>query len=96
MAKIQIIATPPGFAPLAIREQWLNVEIPLLSNEELAADPPSEHGIGEENSGGYTVLHKEAVQALRENGRDEAARYWSAPWFGKYLVFHELCCKLIP
>ena len=93
MAKILIVATPPGFAPPAIREQWLNIEIPLPTNEELVADPPSEHGFGDGD--GYVVLRKEAAQALRENGRDEAARYWSAPWFGKYLVFHELCCKLI-
>ena len=89
MTKIKIISTPPGFAPEEIREQWLNVEIPLAQNpipegKEVAR-------IGNDNAGGYQVKGSDAVQALRDAGKDQAADFWQAYASGNFKFKKEVC-----
>ena len=101
MTKVKITSMPPGGAPVAIREQWIGVEMPLEQG-------PSEPGIlrsvtgGKPNPksyGGFPVKTEDAIQALREQGREEAAEWWEN-WFlsspsGKTLVFAASCGELV-
>lgn len=93
--RIRIIETPPGFAPLNILEEWIGVEIPLVTQQQLDEDPPIRR-IGNQNVGGYMVLRSDAVTALSEAGKDEAARYWESLPVGKYLEFNRRVCQLVP
>lgn len=95
--RIRIIETPPGFAPLNIREEWIGVEIPLLSSEQLAADPPSRGlRVGNENVDGYVVSINAAITALREAGKERAADFWASLPLGSYLEFNRRVCQLVP
>ncbi len=58
LKKIEIKKAPPGFAPLYIRERWVGVVIPLVTEKELKKNPISELGIGSQNTGGYRVKKK--------------------------------------
>ncbi len=89
MAKIKIIAVPPGFAPEEIRKQWLDIEIPLAQNpipegKEVAR-------IGNDNTGGYQVKGVDAVQALKDAGKDEAANFWKTFSSGNFTFKKEVC-----
>jgi len=92
MSKIKIIAIPPGFAPQEIREQWVGIEIPLSKN-------PIPHGeesfrSGSENGDGYQVLATEAIVALRNAGKNDAANFWKN-LAGGTLVFKKDLCELV-
>lgn len=91
MAKIKIVATPPGFAPLDIREQWVDIEIPLAPIE---FSDDSLKRIGDENVGGYQVAALDAIEALEKSGKTEAAKFWKEFKFGN-LVFKKEVCELI-
>lgn len=93
--KIRIRSIPPGFAPREIRKEWVGVEIPLATKEELAVDPPSGIGIGRANDGGYYVLRDAAIHALMRNGKDKAAGFWEGLPLGRYLEFRKECCELL-
>ncbi len=94
MPSIRIVKVPPGFAPELFRRDWVGVEIPLATAEELERDPPSRVGIGSENEEGYCVLRVRAIEALIRMKRLPAAGYWKyVP--DTYLVFHKDVCKLI-
>jgi hypothetical protein len=95
VAKIKIIATPPGFAPANIREQWLGIEIPLPTPEEIAGNPPSRSGIGNANSDGHLVLMAAAIDALRQAGKEEAAEFWELLPLGTYLQFRQSVCEIV-
>jgi hypothetical protein len=95
MAKIKIIATPPGFAPEFIREQWVGIEIPLPTNEQIAENPPSELRTGNENEGGYLVLCSDAIAALKESEKYDAHDFWTTKGLGRYLLFKRDVCELI-
>ncbi len=92
MKKIKIIAVPPGFAPEGIRGQWLDIEIPLAENpipkERVAMK------IGDGNEGGYQVKGKDAVQALIDAKRTEAAEFWK-PYSSGNFTFKKEVCELI-
>src|SRR4051812_11041468 len=97
MSSIKIIAVPFGFAPLHIREQWVGIQIPLATKDELQNSPLSGIKIGNENSAGHIVLRKKAIEALREAGKDEAAEFWSrAPIISiaSYLQFQREVCEI--
>ncbi len=96
MARIRIVAVPPGFAPLSIREQWVGIEIPLATNRDISKNPPSELGIGSANRGGYMVLTSKAIEALKSAERISAAAFWKQLTLGHYLVFKRDVCELIP
>lgn len=95
MDKIRITKAPPGFAAPEIREQWVGVDIPLPSEEEIAEDPPTDISIGTANAGGYLVLKDKAIEALRLSGKNDAADFWASLPIGRYLRFKKECCELI-
>jgi hypothetical protein len=98
LASIRIVKTPPGFAPEEIRSQWVGVEIPLATSEELAKNPLSGSiRIGNQNTDGYVVLTENAVAALEVAGKGAAVDYWEKILvFGRYLQFKKDVCELIP
>jgi hypothetical protein len=63
-SKIRIIKTPPGFAPEEIGNQWVGIEIPLATDSEIEANPPSGLGIGNSNMGGSKCWQKKQLQHL--------------------------------
>ncbi|MDR3548524.1 MAG: hypothetical protein P4M11_09720 [Candidatus Pacebacteria bacterium] len=94
MNAIRIISVPPGFASERIRREWVGITIRQPSKEE-------QEGVGRtirpdsSSRGGYVVRGYDAVQALRDAGKDEAADFWSAPINPPHLVFARECCELI-
>jgi hypothetical protein len=92
MAKIKIIDTPPGFAPEEIREQWLGIEIPLAENP-IPADKVVAR-IGGQNAGGYQVKGTDAVEALKDAEKFEAAEFWK-PYASGNFTFKQEVCELI-
>lgn len=96
---IKITEVPPGFAAENIRKEWVGVKIPLPTQEEVDADPPSDYGIGNDNLGGYLVFTDSAINALIEHDKFRASAYWRDLkrdlQIGKYLQFSKDCCRLI-
>ena len=86
---IRIIETPPGQAPESIREQWIGLELPIQEEKD------DGRGLrdGTANSGGYKVLASDAISALREAGKEEAANYWEGLLGATILVFRTDCCE---
>lgn len=96
MSSIRITDVPPGsLAPLEIRQQWVGVEIPLATEDELRANPIVGK-IGNQNDDGHIVLRSKAIEALQAAGRQKAADYWqSFPLIGMYLQFKQDVCALV-
>jgi len=94
MRKIRITKTPPGFADPKIRAQWVGVEIPLIEGTE-AAEAESAMPRSSLSAGGYIVRGEDAVLALADAGKREAAAFWSNPVPAAHLRFARDCCKLI-
>ncbi|MDB5264726.1 MAG: hypothetical protein JWN64_297 [Parcubacteria group bacterium] len=95
MSSIRIIDIPPGvLAPLEIREQWVGVQIPLATDEELRQNPIAGK-LGNDNDDGHIVLRSKAVKALQRAGRYEAADFWHAAPLGMYLQFKQDVCILV-
>lgn len=95
MAKIRIIAIPPGFALEPIRSQWVGVEISLPTEEQVEEDPPSGFGIGDQNQDGYLVLTSDAIRSLENAEKHSAAAFWQSMGIGKYLRFSKDVCEEI-
>ncbi len=98
MAHIKIVATPPGQAPLKIREQWVGLSIPVAEN--LPADTVQMGVLGgkAENPNGYTVETEAAIQEL-EKKSPEAASWWRQniiPELMPWLSFHRDVCEIVP
>ena len=92
MSTIRIISTPPGFAPEYVREDWVGLELSLVTKEELRTNPRSGFKIGSENDGGYLVLRANAIEALRAAGKEDAANFWEEMPLGMYLEFRSDVC----
>ena len=95
MSSVRITAIPPGFAPERIRKQWVGVELPLASKKEIAQNPPSGFGIGSDNTSGYLVLRDNAIEALRQAGKKEAADFWGSLRYGRFLQFKKEVCEMV-
>ena len=75
--------TPPGEAPERLREEWVGVQMPL-SPRVVYLDHPKTHAEGmrsgramtETNIDFVLVSVENALQALREHGKDDAADEW--------------------
>lgn len=95
MQKIKIIAVPPGFAPLGIRERWLDIEIPLATEEEIQSFGET-YRFGS-SADGYTVTTDAALKALEDAGKIEAYNFWNGirKSTGVMLVFKKECCELL-
>ena len=86
-AKVRIVALPAGEAPQRVREQWIGLELPLVSKPGLyrgvgVASSPTFFGrLWREMSGkgkmidGYVVDARRAVEIL-EASHPEAAAWW--------------------
>lgn len=94
MSRIRIVTTPPGFAKEAIRQLWVGAEIPIVSGDEALVAEKTFDSSGA-NAGGFIVRGPEAVQALLDLGRSEAAAHWSSPVPPRYLRFAKECCEEI-
>src|SRR3989344_2109725 len=93
---VQIIDVPPGFAPPEIREQWKKIVLPVITESEMATNPPNtRYGVDAANVGGFTVSRPRAVAALTKRGRSEAAGFWTGFPFGPYLQFRKDVCRVI-
>lgn len=93
LKSIRIVGIPPGFADEAIRKQWIGIVIPLAPDDE--AFKAEQLFKPSESSGGYIVRGAEAVEALEEAGREEAASFWSRPSYPAYLRFARDQCELV-
>ena len=93
MRKIRIVDIPPGFAPAWVREDWLELEIPLATEKELRDDPPTGTLGTPSNENGFIVLTSEAIKALEGARKYGAARFWRNLSFGKYLEFKKEVCQ---
>ena len=100
MAKIRIIAIPPGQAPKWVRQQWVGLEFPIAEN---IPSPENSIQIGVvfgnlEDTDGYPVEAKLAVEIL-EKKSPEAAQWWKENSLvslrRSWLVFKKEVCKLI-
>ena len=94
MLKIRITKTPPGFADEAIRAQWVGVEIPLVSEDE-AAKVESEMNPKSPSAGGYIVRGVDAIQSLKDAGKEKAAAFWANPTPPFHLRFAKDYCEVI-
>ncbi|MCB9816434.1 hypothetical protein H6786_03490 [Candidatus Nomurabacteria bacterium] len=93
--KIRITKVPPGFAPESIREQWVGIEIPTISDEEATAHQDDEEWTSQDHNGAHLVTGHDACQALLEAGKLEAASFWRNPWPPQYLRFDQSCYEVI-
>lgn len=99
MAKIRIVAVPPGQAPEWVRQEWIGLEIPI-AEDTLVPEDSIQMGVKfgkPENVGGYPVETDVAVKILKEKS-PKAARWWEEnissvimPW----LVFKKEVCELV-
>jgi hypothetical protein len=88
--RIRITKTPPGFADEHIRDAWVGVEMP--------AEPDKgdlQGWSGNENVGGYNVSGVDAVEALLDAGKTEAAQFWSNPVPPPSLRFGTDYCEVV-
>jgi len=93
---VEIIEVPPGFAPQEIREQWKKLVLPVVTDEEVSANPSdTRYGVDVANVGGFTVSRDKAIAALKKGGKNEAALYWTGFPFGRYLQFRRDVCRVI-
>jgi len=98
MAKIKIIAVPPGQAPLWVRQKWVGMTLPVVEN--LPADTVEMGVLGgkPENSGGYPVETVVAIQGLEKKSL-KAANWWKShvnPACMPWLSFQRAVCELVP
>ncbi|MCA9352734.1 hypothetical protein KC901_00960 [Patescibacteria group bacterium] len=87
--KIRIVETPPGPAPEEIRKEWKDIE--------MVAEIDTGGGIRTSNAsdGGYKVTTQEAIQALKNAGKNEAANFWASIPLAESLIFHKDVCIVI-
>ena len=86
--RVRIIGVPDGEAPLALREKWVGVVMPV---DELMSKASESHyagfvshgtkslkqiGEGAPNYGGLAILFEDAMMSLREAGKSLAAEEW--------------------
>ena len=98
MAKIKIIATPPGEAPEWVRNEWVGLELPVV---EVDMKGVIQFGAAEcgppQNIGGYQVETKKAIEILKEKN-PKAAQWWLENPLLKFmdvLVFKKEVCEEI-
>jgi len=112
MPKVRVVSVPPGEAPLQVRDAWVGVEMPYNPFMTYIAAAASAVGlrnsgvlsgkeVGEEdpNEGGYAVCAGDAIAALRQHGRTEAAAWWEQHGFGRdptdFLIFGQQFCEVV-
>ncbi len=76
---IEFIGVPPGYAPENIRKMWVGLMVPTLGRESAELAPHLAHfGLrdGVANAGGYRVLVRDALEALKKADKTLAFDYW--------------------
>lgn len=92
---IRINQTPAGGYTLKMRQALVGCVIPLPSRRAAGAQSNSGNGDDQQPTDSvYSVLRTDVVVALRELGKDTAARYWSRAW-GKFLLITADVCEEI-
>jgi len=95
--RIRIVKTPPGQAPLWVREQWVGLEL-LIDEEATCGNHTTQRGIlggKAENLGGFSIETNHALGVLYKKSRDAAAWFVSYALLGTHLVFNRDCCQVI-
>jgi hypothetical protein len=101
--QFQIIAVPPGEAPLTVREAWVGCILPLLPGVE-GPEPTAARGVTsglpKERSFSFKVRALDAFSVLEQKNA-EAANWWKehTPQLfqpGKLLSFRAEVCELLP
>ncbi|MDB5184203.1 MAG: hypothetical protein JWN38_11 [Candidatus Saccharibacteria bacterium] len=101
-ALFTIIKTPEGAAPEAIKEQWIGIELPIRTTNVthfmfgyLARGIGPLHDYRDALTGEPSYVDwpisaygLEAVDKLREAGRDEAADFWTPYAAGLFVFRH--------
>lgn len=96
---ILITQTPPGQAPEDVRKAWVGLKIPLSPDQSEGFSAGVLGGKAEPaNLNGYSVGAKEAVQALLDAKKCEAADWWQTHGYGfgnERLMFGKAFCQVI-
>jgi hypothetical protein len=94
MKKIRIIVTPSGDAPKYIRDEWVDIEIPIKVTAIRKECNLPDSWNGGEHQGHYLVMALDAIEALRSAGKLDEAHYWmSTP--DEVYYFEAVVCELI-
>lgn len=90
--KIRVTAIPPGFAGEHIRKQFVGLVIPVASEEELKANPPSSFlRDAEGKMPGHLVRRSDAIEAFVSAGKLGAAHFFRVTGMGHYIpISHEV------
>lgn len=96
--EIKIVKKPYGVLPDFMLENWIGIQVPLATEEELEA-----FGIlpmAKEEPSYYFVRLDKAIEALRAAGKNGAANYYQKNLMeqfigGKYLKFLATKCELV-
>ena len=87
IATFTVQQLPQGAAPQTIREQWIGVPLPVREKtlNEAAETPIYTDALTDEqvlNVEAVPVYGYDAIEALQEAGRDDAAEFWHLQGFG--------------
>jgi len=95
--KVKIIKMPAGFAPEHIRQEWVGVEILLMNQSEADSLQDSVGWDSNEQHGGHIVRTLDAIEALKNAGKSDAANYWLGveELLGTELRFGSEYCKIV-
>lgn len=74
--RIKIISTPPGQAPLWVREKWVGLVLPVAENDDgVGSLQVGVRGGRAQNLGGYEIETQKAIELLEEISPN-AALWW--------------------
>ena len=96
-SSIVIKETPPGFAPRAMREQWVDVKIPLATDKDIRQNIHTvlRFGSYDQKKEGYLVTKEAAIKALNRAKKIAAAEFWESLEIGYFLEFDKQLCSLL-
>ncbi|MEO6536775.1 MAG: hypothetical protein ABIT47_03695 [Candidatus Paceibacterota bacterium] len=89
---VRIIDIPPGCATEDMRRAWVGLTLKLATDEEVAEQARLRRTDIPED---YVVRGRDAVDALFDAGKLEAAAYWCRPVCPSYLEFAREVCEEI-
>ena len=93
---IKILTTPPGQAPVWVRDKWVGLSIPLLVHPRRNLKQTGVLGGAPNNINGYVVSAKTAIACLEQVAPD-AARWWQHHLLdidSSELVFDRNVCQI--
>lgn len=89
MAHILIVDTPPTFTDFNRRmfSHLVGIVLPVATEDDLKSTPPPVFSPISVRVDDYLVMKKNAIQALLDAGRLDAASHWSQLNIGPYFRF---------